>query len=89
MQKSGRPWRRVRGILSAAALSSSIALLLVLHAPVLQAANQDSKGTDFWLMFNENFSSPVLTLFITGDTNTTGTVKALELSSESNAQRKS
>ncbi len=35
---------------------------------------QDSKGTDFWLMFNKNYSTPTLTLFITSDVNTSGTV---------------
>lgn len=35
---------------------------------------QDSKGTDFWLMFNENLGTPTLSLFITGSTATTGTV---------------
>lgn len=34
----------------------------------------DSKGTDFWLMFNTNLNPDGLTLFITGEINTTGTV---------------
>ena len=34
----------------------------------------DSAGTDFWLGFPVNISSPELTLFITGGTATTGTV---------------
>lgn len=34
----------------------------------------DSKGTEFWLMFNENAGIPTLSLFITGDVATTGTV---------------
>ena len=39
------------------------------------ATQLDSKGTDFWLMFTKNNSSATeLTLFITGDTATTGTV---------------
>lgn len=40
------------------------------------ALAQDSKGTDFWLMFNENLAGggEVVNLFITGDTVTTGTV---------------
>ncbi len=33
----------------------------------------DSKGTDFWLMFNQN-NATALTLYITGATSTTGTV---------------
>ncbi len=45
-------------------------------APATIAAGQpDSKGTDFWLAFLLNYEeTPTLTLFITGDTNTTGTV---------------
>jgi hypothetical protein len=36
----------------------------------------DSKGTDFWLAFIQNYSgyTPTLTLFISGETATTGTV---------------
>jgi hypothetical protein len=33
-----------------------------------------SKGTDFWLMFNENLGTPTLSLFIAGENATTGTV---------------
>ncbi len=56
-----------------AAVSLAVGLALAAGAPAL--ASQDSKGTDFWLMFNKNFTStPTLTLFITGDTATTGTV---------------
>ena len=40
----------------------------------LYAAQLDSKGTDFWLMFDGNLDTPELTLFITGDTATSGTV---------------
>ncbi len=40
----------------------------------------DSKGTDFWLMFNGNYSTPSASLFITGDTATTGTVEIPGLS---------
>lgn len=36
--------------------------------------NSDSKGTDFWLMFNGNVSTPVLTVFITSDVATSGVV---------------
>lgn len=38
------------------------------------SASLDSKGTDFWLMFNGNLGTPTLTLFITSDVNTSGTV---------------
>ena len=48
--------------------------LTLLTGGFAQAA-LDSKGTDFWLMFNQNYiGSPDLTLFITGDTATSGTV---------------
>lgn len=40
----------------------------------------DSKGTDFWLMFNGNIGTPNASLFITGDTATTGTVEIPGLS---------
>jgi hypothetical protein len=44
-------------------------------APVLAAETPDSKGTDFWLTFPRNYvDTPTLTLFITGDVTTTGTV---------------
>jgi len=36
---------------------------------------QDSKGTDFWLMFPGNLSTPAaIPLYITSDVNTSGTV---------------
>ena len=36
---------------------------------------KNSRGKDFWLMFNQNYSlSGELVLFITGDVNTSGTV---------------
>ena len=39
------------------------------------AQNADSKGKDFWLMFNSNYSNtPELTLFITSAVNTSGVV---------------
>ncbi len=40
----------------------------------------DSKGTDFWLMFNGNLGTPNATLFITGDIATTGIVEIPGLS---------
>lgn len=48
-------------------------LLVVLFAGRSMSA-PDSKGTDFWLMFNGNLGTPTLTLFITSDVNTSGTV---------------
>ena len=47
-------------------------LLAAVHVPALAA--EDSKGTDFWLMFDANLSPPEMSLFITGDTNTSGVV---------------
>jgi uncharacterized repeat protein (TIGR01451 family) len=41
---------------------------------------RDSKGTDFWLAFQGNLSIPNLTLFITGDADTLGTVQVPGLS---------
>lgn len=38
------------------------------------AQNSDSKGTDFWLMFNANISTPTLTIFVASAVNTSGTV---------------
>lgn len=40
----------------------------------------DSKGTEFWLMFNQNYQTSSLNLFITGDVATTGTVSIPGLS---------
>ncbi len=71
----------------------AIALALLLAAglvplpattPAAQAAT-DSKGTEFWLTFPENLASaPELSLFITGQTATTGTVSIPVLSFSSN-----
>ena len=45
------------------------------------AQNADSKGKDFWLMFNSNYSNnPTLTLFITSAINTSGVVTVPGLS---------
>jgi len=42
----------------------------------LSGQNIDSKGTEFWLMFNENIANGInLQLFVTGEVNTTGTVE--------------
>ena len=46
------------------------------------AQGLDSKGKDFWLMFNTNYDlSGGLRLFITSDVNTSGTVSGLNFSS--------
>jgi len=55
------------------ALAAAVGLALSSAGSALAAL--DSKGTEFWLMFNSNYSNdPTLSLFITGDTATTGTV---------------
>lgn len=53
------------------------ALLMVLPQSLLGQTISDSKGTDFWVMFNENYPSTngdLVALFITSDVDTTGTV---------------
>ncbi len=50
------------------------ALLCLFTAGSVSAQSRDSRGTDFWLMFNDNYSTPALTIFVTSDVNTTGTV---------------
>lgn len=56
--------------------TSIFALFLLISSASLNftKAALDSKGTDFWLMFNSNLGSPTLTIFITSDVNTSGTV---------------
>jgi uncharacterized repeat protein (TIGR01451 family) len=44
--------------------------------PSSAATGLDSLGTDFWIAFPGNYSSPTLTLFLTGPTATSGTVDA-------------
>ena len=49
--------------------------LLAGFVPKANAQGSDSKGKDFWLMFDANYNnSGTLTLFITSDVNTSGTV---------------
>ena len=51
------------------------AFLLTAFTPKATSQTLDSKGTDFWLMFDGNYdNSGTLTLFITSSVNTTGTV---------------
>lgn len=54
-------------------LKCFLVLIFMLVAMNSRAA-LDSKGTDFWLMFNGNLGTPTLTIFITSDVNTSGTV---------------
>jgi hypothetical protein len=53
---------------------------LLLALATTPASAQDSKGADFWLTFPGNFGSGELSLFITGDTATSGTVSISGLS---------
>ena len=62
--------RNLRGTLAALAMSAA----LFLSAVGQSLAAEDSKGTDFWLMFNDNLNAVTLNLFITGDVATTGNV---------------
>ncbi len=53
--------------------SAFLAFLLLISSALMSQGN-DSKGTDFWLTFPGNLGTPQLTLFITGDENTTGNI---------------
>lgn len=61
-------------------LSLLFFLLLTVFSNVLNAQS-DSKGKDFWLMYNTNYGAPALTLFITSDVNTTGTISGATFTS--------
>ncbi len=67
-----RTLRSFRYLIAATVLS-----LLALSTPPTFAAQSDSSGTEFWLMFNGNLAGggEVVNLFITGGVNTTGTVE--------------
>src|SRR5215207_2537186 len=67
----------MKQVLKSALLFRNWGLLLMCALGFFPAAfsqGNDSKGTDFWLMFNTNVNPPTLTIFITSDVNTTGTV---------------
>lgn len=53
-------------------MAALTAVLVLCQGPA--GAAVDSKGTDFWVMFNQNNSTATSSLFITGDVATTGTV---------------
>jgi len=60
---------------------ASLLALGMLALPAVAGAAPDSRGTDFWLMFPTNYvSSPALSLFIAGETATSGTVSIPGLS---------
>ncbi|OZG72243.1 hypothetical protein BTA51_15990 [Hahella sp. CCB-MM4] len=78
-----RPWNifDLRGVKGAGtALASKITAIIFLFfislSGIANAVQPDSKGTDFWLMFNGNLpgSGEVVNLYITGDIATNGTV---------------
>ncbi len=73
--------RKAFGIISQAIqFTAGFLVVTVFAAGQAMAQLPDSKGTDFWLMFNGNYSTPAASLFITGDTATTGTVEIPSLS---------
>ncbi len=55
-------------------IKTGLLIIIMCLAFSFSASAQDSKGTDFWLMFNTNLSTPTLTLFVTSGVNTSGTV---------------
>jgi hypothetical protein len=66
--------RRSIRILTGATCALIFGAAMLLTQVTTRADSPDSKGTDFWVMFNSNLGTPALTLFITGDVATTGTV---------------
>src|SRR4051812_8949068 len=74
MSRASRSGRWIGGLLFGVAFACAAC------APAASAAVQlDSKGTEFWLAFPPNdpaqFAGATMTLFITGDTATTGVVE--------------
>lgn len=57
-----------------------LVFFLVFLPGAVRTQSIDSKGTDFWLMFNYNVTAPTLTVFITSDVATSGTVSIPGLS---------
>jgi uncharacterized repeat protein (TIGR01451 family) len=58
------------------ALVLAMLVVLVVAAPAGAAPQPDSRGTDFWVTFPQNYAGGAeLSLFITGDTAATGTVE--------------
>lgn len=74
MQKSWVNTRASR-LMAVVTTTLMVATIVVLGTTAAEAAS-DSRGTDYWLGFpaNYTYNSPELTLFISGDTATTGTV---------------
>ena len=64
---------RMRTSLVSSLLGLFFAGLFAVTSAMAQQA--DSKGTDFWLMFNANLTAPTMTLFIAGEEATNGTVE--------------
>ena len=73
-------WCAMRPLFSFIKLCVCLLMLLPLSQNLHAATQLDSKGTDFWLMFEGNVNTPTLTLFIAGDTATIGTVSIPGLS---------
>lgn len=58
-------------------IKTGLLLLTICFGLLISASAQDSKGTDFWVMFNTNYTGgAALTLFITSSVNTSGTVSS-------------
>jgi PKD repeat protein len=51
---------------------ADVSVIVMLATPPANVL--DSKGRDFWLTFGTNLGTPVLSLFVTGDRSTTGTL---------------
>lgn len=58
----------------------ALCICSIMQLQFVQAQNKDSKGKDFWLMFNNNLGTPTITLFITASVNTSGKVEIPGLS---------
>jgi hypothetical protein len=66
---------KMKNTISLTARGSALIILFLIFGLInFSKAALDSKGTDFWLMFDGNLNSPTLSLFITSDVNTSGNV---------------
>jgi len=72
--------RLLKPSVSKAMLYFALCICCLMQMQFAQAQNKDSKGKDFWLMFDGNLGTPTLTLFITSNVNTSGTVEIPGLS---------
>ncbi len=63
-----------------AVCSIALCICCAMQWQLALAQNKDSKGKEFWLMFNRNYNTPAVTLFLTANVNTTGKVEIPGLS---------